>query len=1557
MERASEQGVRPTQDTLARALRALRDMRAQLDELKGERAQPVAIVGLSCRFPGSATTPDRYWQLLSEVRTTMGAVPAGRWDAEALTQPSAIASEHDGARHGCFLNEAVDGFDARFFRISEREALALDPQHRLLLELAWEAFESASLCAGSSIASRTGVFVGLSTSDYLHRRRRVLGDAAMGRYGVIGSAFSAAAGRIAHFMGLEGPCLAIDTACSSSLVAAHLAVRSLREGECRAALAGGVNLLLDPSSSIGMSATGALASDGVCRPFDGSATGYVRGEGGGLLVLKLLRDAVADGDKILAVIQGSAVNHGGRTNGLTVPGGASQQAVLRSALHDAGVSPSDVTYVESHGTGTPLGDPIEGNALAAVFGAPDRTAPLQIGSVKGNIGHLEPAAGVAGLIKLVLMLQRRQIPGLAGFQSLNPALQAISHDLAIDSKTTPWATDQPRIGGVSSFGIGGTNAHMVVTEPPADPQVESARRSSQLLLLSAATPTAMTAVARRMRTYLDKTTVSWGDVCATAANRSHLPWRLALVAPDSHRGAASLDDFLRGRSQVSVWHNSGPLSAPPPLAFFFPDDPCGAIDDEQVAAWPALSTALDQAREELAAIDPSVGVSANGRWWAATQPKSSPWRLATTWALARAILSLGIEPESMLGSGIGDLAAASAAGVLPVGDALRLAAMFESDAGVSASDITIELSDRPSAGAWISSAAGRRLEPEEIASKDWVCRSRPMDLIGGSEAIDPGTVVVVLGSSDVQFPMDQPESSTLNLLATAERPGMAGRAVALCTIARLHVLGFQLNLRSLFDSVYHRADLPRYPFERRKFWVDSESPSAAPKRSNSTSDWDADRAAGPANDLEAVKRYLLEALAHILGTASDELRPDEDLFERGLDSLGALELTRAVERDLDIVLHPRDAYERPRIDELASLVVSEADRAALDAQREPQPAPRLVPTKSAWPNEREKVPGIVLILCAPRSGSTLLRAMLAGHPGIFSPPELHLLPYRDLSERAANLELTHLDEGLIRALMELLGCDAAAARADVERMRHESTSVPEVYRRLRGLAGDQLLVDKSPTYTQQLSTLERAEAIFDAPRYIHLVRHPHSVIESFVRMRIGPLAGTRDGDPFEVAEDAWTAANRNVLDHFDRLAPDRCFRVVFEQLVTEPERIAGDLCEFLNVAFDPALLRPYDGDRMADGLTRGSLSIGDPGFASHESIDPQLAERWKEVNLPRSLSPPTVGLAEKLGYEFPTTVQRPSSRPRRMRVMPPTTSGNRHGAEVAVEVDDLTLTVCRWGDEQQGTPVLCLHGWLDQGAAWKQVASCLVSAGFPVLAPDLRGHGRSSHVGSRNVYRFADFVSDMVAVVHDLVGEPCLILGHSFGGLLASAVAATRPDLVRHVVVVDAPIDFGRPTITVADRLRAMSPGDESPSHPVFRDADAVARRLMTTTPALDTDHALELARRMVQSADEGVTYRWDARLAREGRACMALDIAALGGTPTLLQAATHPKLLVLSTHGATRWSSVPEESIGMPHGARVVLDGGHNLHLERPTELANVVTQWLGGAEIAFSQHTQRIS
>ena len=667
-------------ELLKDALVKIRTLRARLDASERARHEPIAIVGAGCRFPGGADSPEAYWELIRDGVDAVTDVPAGRWDREAFYDPDPEAPGKAYVRQAGFLRD-VAGFDADFFGIPPREAIQLDPQQRLLLEVSWQALENAAAAPDRLSGSVTGVYFGLMNSEHGYRHAQGLAPADIDPYALTGNDLSFPAGRLSYFLGLQGPAMVVTTACSSSLVAVHLACQALRGGECDQALAGGVSLMLDPATTVMLSKLGALAKDGRSKAFDASADGYGRGEGCGVVVLKRLSDAVAAGDRIQAVIRGSAVNHDGPSAGLTVPSGSAQEKLLRQAVKAAGVDPADVAYVEAHGTGTALGDPIEVRAMAKVFGA-GRSQPLRIGSVKSNVGHLEGAAGIAGLMKVMLALERASIPPQIHFHNPNPHIPW--RDLAVEVATglRDWPAPSPsqparRLAGVSSFGLSGVNAHVVIEEaPPAETWQQPASRTEHVLALSAKTGEALARQISLYDHYLEETPgVNWADVCATAnTGRAHFRHRTAIVA-------ASVAE-ARGKLAIAAGRHS---KTNPAVGFLFAG--AGTLDREAARELyetqavfrrtidrcdEMLQPQLDQPLlEVLSETGEAAEPVLSGSLHRGTALAEPAW-FALQCALVELWKSWGIEPEVVAGQGVGEFSAAYAAGVFSLEDGLKL---------------------------------------------------------------------------------------------------------------------------------------------------------------------------------------------------------------------------------------------------------------------------------------------------------------------------------------------------------------------------------------------------------------------------------------------------------------------------------------------------------------------------------------------------------------------------------------------------------------------------------------------------------------------------------------------------------------------------------------------------------------------------------------------------------------------------------------------------------------------------------------------------------------------
>ena len=2037
----------------------------------------IAIIGMGCRFPG-ANNPAEFWQLLRDGKDAI--TKSDRWNE---------------SNWGGFIDD-VDKFEPQFFGITPREAQSIDPQQRLLLEVSWSALEDAAVANQSLAGSNTGVFIGISSSDYSQLRFHYGVD--VDAYVGTGNAHSIAANRLSYLFDLKGPSIAIDTACSSSLVAIHLASQSLKTGECSQAIAGGVNLMLSPELTQTFSIAGMMAEDGRCKTFDADADGYVRGEGCGIVILKRLDDARRNGDRILAVIKGSAINQDGRSNGLTAPNGRSQQAVIASALAKAKVNAQEISYVESHGTGTSLGDPIEVNSLKTVLGQ-GRAEPCYLGSLKTNIGHLESAAGIAGLIKTVLCLQHQAIPPNLHFQKLNPLIDLADSKLAIPQTLQSWQTEGQKYAGVSSFGFGGTNAHVIVGESvdsldDGDGENELPEPNLQLLTLAAKSKAALTDLVLSYKDYLlEQPDADLGDICYTAnTGRSHFDCRLAIAHSDRTQLQTKLASFIAGELKTIAYGTSD-RSDTNKVAFLFTGQGSQYTNMgyELYQTQPVFKQALDLCADILedyldkplleilypeTASAPNSDAASLLNETVYTQPAI----FALEYALAQMWMSWGIEPSALIGHSVGEYVAATIAGVFSLADGLKLLAtrgkLMQSLShrgemhAVFADEITVQQIVEPLAEVTIAAINSShsivvsgakaevslvidKLEARGIKSKQLIVSHAfhsplmkpilaefkqvaksiqynqpqrplisnvtgaidtkaiatadywvehvvaPVRFADGLKALaqedchiflEVGSKPILLGMGRTGLPTDTSKES---LWLPSLRPRKRDWQQILQSLGALYVRGLTINWQEFYRGrQHHKISLPTYCFQRQSYWLTKKAttksqvevylPSslqqqpdlyqinwqiysgeldaqnsektnepwlifadegglggklaqqlkqqqdcivisdhhleidslnqlwqqhsawsgivyltgldncsaaniteinnyqqqhcsnvlnlvqsltansvAAPiwlatrgnqeietsldshavassclwglasaiaiehpeywggvvdlavepsqgeverllavmSNSNREDRWvlrgdriyvprlaaatisttqtldikadgaylitgglgslglqiaqwlgskgakhlilvgrskpnknaqqeidrleqqgisvnvvraditDSDgvknildttrelslrgviHGAGilddgllqgqtwsrfarviapkvvgawnlhehtknkeldffvlfssvasligspgqsnysvantgldaiaryrrsqnlpalsinwgawdnggmaveqgfkvdgfeliqPASGLAALEQlltteatqvgvltvdweklsqkftylaesnyfselvsqstaelaegeiftellataaeqrtsyltqYLQKAIAQILQIEPANLAVSASLLDMGMDSLMVMEAINQLKKDLQLILYPREFYERPQIENLAAYLAQEFTKTHAQVVKKTTGT-----TKTNILSA--KLPPAAFILSSPRSGSTLLRVMLAGHPNLSSPPELHLLPFDTMAERENELGVSQLGEGLKRAFMALKGINAAQSQALVEGLIKDNYSVAQVYQMLQELAEDKLLIDKSPTYASSRETLEKAEAIFDNPKYIHLVRHPYGVVESFARMRMDKLVGSGSEDPYQLAELIWRDSNQNVINFAQDIDPDRYHLVYYEDLVSQPQVVMEGICEFLEVRYDSKVLTPYQGERMTDGVSDTAMSVGDPNFLNRQGIDSNLGSKWRDIKLPALLGNYTQQLAKQLNYELPQEANADVV--------------DLLMEETLITIRGLKICLCSWGPEE-GPLVLCLHGILEQGAAWSEVAIRLAQKGYRVIAPDLRGHGRSDRVGKGGTYNLIDFLGDIDAIVEYLAGKAFILVGHSLGSVLGAVFATVRPQRIKNIVLVETILPTANededPTKVLASQLDRMATPAE---HPVFPNIEAAAERLRKATPAISASLAMMLAERITEPCQGGVRWRWEPLLRH--RAGINLNGIGRSRYLKLLEKIKVPITLVYGDKSNfNRLEDLTKQQEAMPNAKKVVVSGGHNLPLEAPSALAKIIS------------------
>ncbi|MCT2592045.1 acyltransferase domain-containing protein [Streptomyces sp. N2-109] len=870
-------------------------LRKQNQQLAASLSEPVAVVGMGCRFPGGVESPEELWRLVDEGRDEVSAFPEDRgWDVEALDDPETDEAEKSYVREGGFVGAAAE-FDAEFFGIDVGEASVMDPQQRLLLETSWEAFERAGISPSSLRGGQVGVYVGAMASEY------GLGTATGDRVdaaAMAGRAISVISGRLAYTFGFEGPTMTVDTACSSSLVAVHLAGQALRAGECSMALVGGVSLIAHAELFTGASQQLILARDGRCKPFAAAADGVGLGEGVGVLLLERLSDARRQGHRVLAVIRGSAVNQDGASNGMTAPNGPSQQRLIAQALADAQLAPADVDAVEAHGTGTPLGDPIEAQALIAAYGQ-DRPAekPLWIGSVKSNIGYPRAASGVTGVIKMVLALRHGVLPRTLHLEAPSPHVDWSSGAVALLTEAQPWPdSDRPRRAGVSSFGISGTNAHVVLEQAPSDesrraPAEDGMGNGPGLLpvvpcLISARSGQALPQQAMRLHDHVSANPdLAAHDVgYALATTRAHLEYRAVVLASDRDELLAGVGSLSRGEPVPGLVTGTARRGARMAMTFSGAGPQWQGRGGGLYESCPAFAQALDEVSAELdrhldRPLGPKVfaepGPDAAGTPEEAVRAQAGVFAVEV--ALFRLMSSWGVEPDVVTGHSAGHLAAAHVAGALPLPDACALLAsggrlMHTLSRGEDTAPHIEEirrlmetLSVSSPRIPLVSNLTGENVAAGQLSSHEyWVAQisetARAADHFpwaAGAEVtavleMGPGEPLTSMGTDHT------PAHHSELVLVPAMRPDQAEVPAVLTALAELFVRGVPVGWPALFtEPPVQAAELPTYAFQRQRYWVSSDSASS---RSGQSTFW------------KAVEHEDIETLVHTLALGSEAQR-------------------------------------------------------------------------------------------------------------------------------------------------------------------------------------------------------------------------------------------------------------------------------------------------------------------------------------------------------------------------------------------------------------------------------------------------------------------------------------------------------------------------------------------------------------------------------------------------------------------------------------------------------------------------------------------------------------
>lgn len=780
------------------------------ETIKKPIEEGVAVIGMSCRFPGGCNTPEQFWEFIVNGKDAIGEIPSDRWDIHRYfdKDPEAIGKTY--TRYGGFLSQKVSEFDARLFNVSAIEAIDIDPQQRLLLELTWEAFENANYDPSQMTGSKTGVYIGIGIPEYtlLPDDKKNDDPSKISPYWLTGIINSLASGRISHTFGLQGPAVSVDTACSSALVAAHLACKSIIEGECEMALAGGMNLLLSPLVYVGLCRVRALAPDGHCKPLDEKADGYGRGEGGGIVVLKRLSLALKDGDNILAIIKGSAINQDGPSSGLTVPNGNAQQILLQEALNHANLKPEEISYLEAHGTGTSLGDPIEMRSVTEVLGK-NRTAenPLFLGAVKGNIGHLEAAAGIAGIIKAVLCIQHQKITPLH-INKINPRINLEKIPAKIPDHAMDWQPqNKRRYVGISSFGFSGTNAHMILTDPPIKNEyVNTIDRSTHILALSAKTEPAFKELVSKYVDYLKHSEAKLADIAYSAnVGHAHFSNRIAFVAASKDELQNSLANYKDKPGEKMIEE--------PKLLFIFT-----SFQSEHKGYGSNFYKNFPLYKRTIEELDPVIisliGVSASEMLYGKASIEGTSHKRACEFAIEYALYSLykswGIKCDGVYGESTGTYVAAVVAGIMDCKTALTL--LLQKPENINFVELTLSAPKIT----FISSRTGTTVKSSELTNPQY-WKQPSEETTNQNKAIE--TIKERGYNIYVQINPGKALIDSEHSYITTSGPDECQTMIQ--TLAHLYNNGITVNWRG-FDQDYHRkiVRLPNYPFQRKPYWIE-----------------------------------------------------------------------------------------------------------------------------------------------------------------------------------------------------------------------------------------------------------------------------------------------------------------------------------------------------------------------------------------------------------------------------------------------------------------------------------------------------------------------------------------------------------------------------------------------------------------------------------------------------------------------------------------------------------------------------------------------------------------
>ncbi|RKZ68397.1 MAG: hypothetical protein DRQ99_03980, partial [Candidatus Parabeggiatoa sp. nov. 3] len=1155
-----------------------RDRRPEISTDRG--FDTIAIIGAHGVFPGSKDL-STFWHHLQAEHDLITEVPQDRWDWRECYGGTDIKNNKSNSKWGGFIPD-VDKFDARFFKIPSREAEMMDPQHRLFIETVWKTIEDAGYRASELSGKAVGVFVGVEFHDYQQLLLKNQEDA--NPHAVTGNSPALLANRVSFLLNLRGPSESIETACSASLIAIHHAVNSIRRGESQLAIAGGVSLMLSPEIMIGTSQLGVLSPDGRCKTFDKSANGYVKGEGVGAVLLKPLSQAIADNDNIYAVIKGTAVNHGGKATSLTAPNSDAQAALLTKAYLEAGITPDTVTYLEVHGTGTELGDPVEIEGIKMAFRelASKQAKTIRqshycgLGSVKTNIGHLEPASGIAGLLKVILAMRHQYLPGILHLRTLNPYIELKDTPFYVVDKGRAWERlkDEeghliPRRAGISSFGFGGANAHMVLEEYENPQRSDILSQTPQLIVLSAKNDARLQAYAKEIIEFI-----------------SPLP----SINATEHQGKVAEEAELRQQIQQYLRKAAGEILKVNNLD----------IDPDEALSEYGFDT-----------------VSLTGL----CQRINDKYQISITSALLSEQKSLAAVAQYLCDK------SQEQAGV-------KEGTTFNRETNFSLADLAYTLQ------------VGREAMEERLAmvvsSPDEV-RDKLTQYAQGQTEIEDfyrGNVKTNRSQSDLLIEGEAGEAFLRVVIEKKE----------LTKLAQLWLSGVEIDWQLLYTNHQkpQRISLPTYPFAKDRYWLadvhstNDVSQELEPVCLNKTQIED------------VVKDEFKNLLTTEVGEL-DNLDLDKPFDNYGIDSIGLLgfrqKLQEKTSRQLEWKWLLGESSPKMLIDHLSENInqiyggTEEETWATMLETEWMEGNPKRwyqLPHKNVHP--------IVLNITSLRHGSSLTSFILNANPHLYAPQGLYLLPFVNLKEReeALKQQTLFLEHGLPATIQDLWQVNEIAAHEMIQEWTIQNVPIQEIYHLLQEKCAPRILVDRGTIYGQNLKVLQRAEQMFQNVKYLHLVRHPYSVLSSGVLMLqktlvLKNLLSSVDDEEaaralHDYVDGAWYITHVNALNVFKEIETNRWYRIKYEDLLTDTRNKLEEICELIGVPFDESMLRPYDvpeNVQLHNMSDDSGIATRDPKLMQRNQIDSKNANTWAK-NIPqRKISPTTEYIATQFGYSLP----------------------------------------------------------------------------------------------------------------------------------------------------------------------------------------------------------------------------------------------------------------------------------------------------------------------------------